>query len=106
MVKLYQRKPQSDVFSRLFREEEEERMLAGLLAVVSRRSSLGGRLSVVVSRWSSIGGSLSVVVSRWSSFGGCLLVVVSRCSSPGAVHTRGLPQTDRDFVPKKNAERA
>ena len=29
------------------------------------------------------------------------MVVVSRWSSPSSVHTRGLPQTDRDFVPKK-----
>ena len=49
-----------------FREEEEERMLAGLSVVVSRWSSLGGGLSVVVSRWSSLSGRLSVVVSQQS----------------------------------------
>ena len=51
VILLYQRKPQSDVFFRLFRAEEEERMLAGLSVVVSQWSSLGSRL----------GGHLSVV---------------------------------------------
>ena len=77
------------VFFQHFEGEEEERMLAGLSAVVSRWSSPGGRLSVVVSRRLSLGGRLSgrlsVVVSqlsRWSSLGGRLggrlSVIVSR----------------------------
>ena len=79
----------SEVFSQLFSEEEEERMLVGLSAVVYRWSSLGGRLSVVVSRRSSLGGCLggrlsvvvSAVVSRWSSLGGCFSVVTLGATS-------------------------